>query len=160
MQDATKVKQFTEETGYHIPEQPTKMTKENVYFLVKMMLDEILELCATVDSSSSAKLKLIQLISDAKSLDKIEGDDIKIIAEQVDALVDCYYYSLNATSKMNINMSSVFDIVHQANMDKRDKQSGKFLKREDGKIIKPEGWKAPDIEKEIKRQMTIKEKWN
>jgi len=28
-----------------------------------------------------------------------------------------------------------------------------FLCREDGKIIKPAGWKAPDVEAEISRQL-------
>lgn len=37
-------------------------------------------------------------------------------------------------------------------MAKRDPQTGKFIHREDGKIIKPEGWTAPDIVAEIRRQ--------
>ena len=37
-------------------------------------------------------------------------------------------------------------------MAKRDPETGKFLKREDGKIIKPKGWKAPDVEGEVVRQ--------
>ena len=48
--------------------------------------------------------------------------------------------------------SSIFSLVHAANMAKRDPETGKFLKREDGKIIKPKGWKAPDVEGEVVRQ--------
>jgi predicted HAD superfamily Cof-like phosphohydrolase len=40
----------------------------------------------------------------------------------------------------------------QANMAKRCPVTGKFLKREDGKIIKPAGWQPPDVEGEIERQ--------
>lgn len=43
-------------------------------------------------------------------------------------------------------------MVHAANMAKRDPSTGQFIKRADGKIIKPEGWKAPDVEGEIIRQ--------
>jgi predicted HAD superfamily Cof-like phosphohydrolase len=61
---------------------------------------------------------------------------------QADALVDVYYYSLNAAAKNGFNISAVFGIVHAANMAKRDPATGKFLKREDGKIIKPSGWQV------------------
>jgi len=69
-----------------------------------------------------------------------------------DALVDVYYYMLNAACKKGVNLSSVFGTVHAANMAKRDPETGKFLKREDGKIVKPRGWQPPDIEAEIRRQ--------
>ena len=52
-----------------------------------------------------------------------------------------------------MNLSSVFTMVHAANMAKRDANTGKFIKREsDGKIIKPEGWQPPNVEAEIARQ--------
>ena len=39
-------------------------------------------------------------------------------------------------------------------MDKRDPKTGKFIHREfDGKIIKPIGWKSPDITGEILKQL-------
>ena len=70
-----------------------------------------------------------------------------------DALVDIYYYSQNAACKKGMNLSSVFTMVHAANMAKRDANTGKFIKREsDGKIIKPEGWQPPNVEAEIARQ--------
>jgi hypothetical protein len=65
-----------------------------------------------------------------------------VIAEQADALVDIYYYSLNCASKKGVNLSSIFGIVHAANMAKRDPATGQFLRRADGKIIKPEGWQV------------------
>lgn len=70
---------------------------------------------------------------------------IPIAAEQGDAVVDCWYYGLNACAKKGINASMIFDEVHRANMDKRDPESGVFMRREDGKIIKPLGWKEPDL---------------
>ena len=38
-------------------------------------------------------------------------------------------------------------------MAKRDPLTGEFIKRADGKIVKPEGWKAPDVMAEISRQL-------
>ena len=37
-------------------------------------------------------------------------------------------------------------------MAKRDPETGNFIKRADGKIIKPKGWKPPNVEEEIVRQ--------
>lgn len=66
--------------------------------------------------------------------------------------MDLWYYGLNAFAKKSVNLSAIFDTVHNANMAKRDPTTGKFIHREDGKIIKPEGWQPPDIVAEIKRQ--------
>jgi ribonucleoside-diphosphate reductase beta chain len=65
---------------------------------------------------------------------------------------------LNACCKKGIDLSKIFNEVHKANMSKKDTITGKFLKRDDGKIIKPEGWKAPDIEKVITNMSIIKKK--
>ena len=83
-----------------------------------------------------------------------EADKLEQIAEQGDAFVDMWYYSLNAACKKGINLSSIFNLVHNANMAKRDPATGQFLKRADGKIIKPQGWTAPDVGAEIRRQMS------
>lgn len=155
MSDAESVRQFTKESGTHVPNQPQLMSKSEVFFLIKMMLDEIMELGATVSEPHEVKFNMIKMITDSKDLPKIIGvNSEELIAEQGDALVDSYYYSLNAAAKKGVNLSKIFEIVHKANMDKRDPVTGKFVKREDGKIIKPVGWKEPNIIDEIKRQIT------
>jgi len=151
--DAELVREFTAETGNVIPTEPQVMTKDEVYFLVKMMLDEIMELCATVADPLEAKYNMIKMICDSKDISKINGSDSLIIAEQVDSVVDCYYYTLNAMAKKGVNFSKVFNLVHDANMDKRDPITKKFIRREDGKILKRNGWIAPDVEEEIKKQI-------
>jgi predicted HAD superfamily Cof-like phosphohydrolase len=153
--DAEHVREFTVEAGQPSPDFPQVMTTGEVDFLAKMMLDEIMEFMATVHEPAEAKATLKRFIDDSKdiALPKYESDTAQI-AEQADALVDCYYYSLNAAAKKGVNLSSLFATVHAANMAKRDPETGKFLKRADGKIQKPKGWKEPDIEGEIKRQQT------
>lgn len=152
MSDADLVRQFTKESGANAPNEPELMTKDEVLFLIKMVLDEIMELGATVSEPHEVKYAMIKMITDSKDLPKVEGTKEELIGEQGDALVDSYYYSLNAAAKKGVNLSKIFDLVHKANMDKRDPATGKFLKREDGKIIKPAGWKEPNITEEIRRQ--------
>jgi predicted HAD superfamily Cof-like phosphohydrolase len=151
--DADLVRQFTKESGTNVPNSPELMSKDEVFFLIKMMLDEIMELGATVSESQELKYTMIKMITDSKDIPKSEGSKEELIAEQGDALVDSYYYSLNAATKKGVNLSKIFELVHKANMDKRDPVTGKFLKREDGKIIKPPGWCPPNITEEIKRQI-------
>jgi len=154
MSDAELVRQFTKETGTEVPNEPRLMSKDEVFFLIKMMLDEIMELGATVSEPHEVKLKMIKMITESKDLEKITGSLHELIGEQGDALVDCYYYSLNAAAKNGINLSKIFEIVHKANMDKRDLTTGTFIKRADGKIIKPPGWCPPNITAEIEKQTT------
>jgi hypothetical protein len=129
------------------------MNKEEVLFLTKMILDELLELGRTSELSPE-EIKYFMIKSIVEGAEKTLDDtsDMNLIAEQADAVVDIWYYSLNAMAKRGINASKVFDIVHSANMKKKDPESGVFNKREDGKIIKPIGWQPPDVLSEIKRQ--------
>lgn len=158
--DADHVREFTVGAGQPCPDRPEHpMTAEEVGFIAKMMMDEIMELMATVHGPMEAKDTLKRLIDESKDIPKLDAEPTAMIAEQADALVDCYYYALNAACKKGINLSSVFGVVHAANMAKRDPETGMFLKREDGKIIKPPGWQPPDIEAEIRRQMKFGS-WN
>eukprot|EP00494_Astrolonche_serrata_P032696 UN32965 len=53
--NALHVKQFTEETGTKCPNQPCLMNKDEVEFVSKMILDEMLELMATHHEPTQAK---------------------------------------------------------------------------------------------------------
>eukprot|EP01083_Nonionella_stella_P037299 101673_1 len=154
--DAEKVREFTFEAGQTCPDKPQLMKLDEVNFITKMIIDELLELYSTVLSPQMAKAEMNKMVHEAKSVPKMNvtpNFTHKLIAEQGDALVDIYYYSLNCMAKKGVNVSKIFNLVHAANMAKRDPKTGKFLKRNDGKIIKPSGWRAPDVSEEIKRQM-------
>jgi predicted HAD superfamily Cof-like phosphohydrolase len=83
-------------------------------------------------------------------LDELE--ESKSITEQADALVDAIYYICDFAATHGINLDPLFEIVHGANMKKV--VDGKVIRREDGKILKPEGWQDPGplLEAEIDRQ--------
>ena len=40
--------------------------------------------------------------------------------------------------------------VAQSNLAKINKETGKVIKREDGKVLKPEGWTEPNLGKYVK----------
>jgi predicted HAD superfamily Cof-like phosphohydrolase len=149
------VKEFTEQsTGIICPTRPVRMDKSEVEFLVKMVLSEITELCQTVtDSHQQAIELLVSCIGTDPSKQPENKNDAHIIADQADAMVDAWYYMLNSAAKKGMNLSLIFDAVHQANMNKRDPVTGQFLRRADGKIIKPPGWEPVDVVKIIQSQL-------
>ena len=161
MSDALKVREFTSGTGSTCPDKPIAMSKDSVKFIIRMVVSELDELACTVTETPEERDAFMQECLDTRDKCKnLSGKggcyktDTELISSQFDALVDSWYYSLNIAAKHGVNMSSMFNIVHNANMAKRDPVTGKFNKREsDGKVIKPFGWKPPDVEAEIKRQM-------
>jgi predicted HAD superfamily Cof-like phosphohydrolase len=152
MSIAENVREFNLAAGQSCPDKPSEpMTQSEVHFVAKMILDEVMELMATVDEPGEAKATLQHMIACSKDISKSPTPSL---AEQADAFVDIEYYMHNAACKKGVNLSRVFDLVHEANMAKRDSQTGVFLKNAEGKVIKPKGWVAPDIESEIERQRT------
>ena len=68
------------------------------------------------------------------------NDDLVEIA---DALADIIYIACGTAVSYGIPLDDVFAEVHRSNMAKL--VDGKVIRREDGKVQKPEGWTAPDI---------------
>jgi predicted HAD superfamily Cof-like phosphohydrolase len=150
---ATAVREFTQACGFATPNAPQLMNRPEVQFITKMLLDELLELNATVMSPNEAKNSILNMLNVAKNCPQLRTTNkAEIVAEQADALVDIWYYCLNCAIKKGINLCSVFDLVHAANMRKVNPATGKCIKRADGKIEKPAGWCPPDISKEMQRQ--------
>ena len=148
-----EVKQFTEESSQiKCPTKPQKMNKEEVKFLLKMVLSEMTELAQTVTDSYDDALSLMKDCLDVDPSKHVnKTNDVAIIADQGDAMVDAWYYMLNSAAKKGINLSMIFNEVHSANMRKKDPKTDSFIRREsDGKILKPKNWYPADIEQVVK----------
>jgi len=152
--NSTDVMQFTLACGTPVPPRPTLMAPKDVDFITEMILDELLELQATVRGPAQAKATMSALLQKAENVPQVNpNDQMNLIAEQGDALVDIYYYSQNAACKQGVNLSQIFDVVHAANMAKIDPSTGKVIRRPDnGKVLKPPGWTPPNVKQEIMRQ--------
>lgn len=72
----------------------------------------------------------------------------------LDAITDQLYILLGTACKQGLIdcIPEAFSIVHAANMRKLDKD-GKVIRREDGKVLKPEGWKGPEEELKLLLKM-------
>lgn len=138
-----------------LPNQPVVLKTEDVEFLTKMVISELYELNKTVfakeeDCIDSLKTAIEKM---DKGGDEFSIDDRLTIANQADAGTDMIYYILQKFSCHGINLDPVFAEVHHSNMSKRDPTTQKFIRREDGKILKPENFVPPDILSIISQQI-------
>lgn len=71
---------------------------------------------------------------------------LRNMVDTADAIADLIYVLIGAALEFGIPLEAVWNEVQRSNMAKVDPATGKVRKREDGKVLKPEGWTPPDIE--------------
>jgi predicted HAD superfamily Cof-like phosphohydrolase len=76
----------------------------------------------------------------------------KDAVETLDALTDILVVTIGAMNSMGADGEGAWREVMATNFNKIDRQLGKVRRREDGKILKPEGWEPPQLAKFLKRE--------
>lgn len=72
--------------------------------------------------------------------------------EMLDALIDIVVVTIGAIHSMGADGEGAWNEVMRTNFAKIDPETGKVRKREDGKVLKPEGWLPPNLESFLTRQ--------
>jgi len=75
------------------------------------------------------------------------------LVEIADGIGDVIYVLLGTAVSYGIDLRPIFDAIHDSNMKKVG-----GCTRDDGKIMKPEGWVPPDIEGILAAQLRPKTK--
>lgn len=75
----------------------------------------------------------------------IENDDV----ERIDACFDMMWVIVGYMKSRGWDCNGIWDEGAQSNLSKIDPNTGMVRRREDGKILKPEGWQPPDFTKFI-----------
>ena len=99
----------------------------------------------TVDSSNELQYAMyINLINEEHQelLEATLSDDR---VEQLDALIDILVVTIGAIHSMGADAEGAWKEVMKTNFAKIDRDTGKVRKREDGKVLKPTGWTAPNL---------------
>jgi predicted HAD superfamily Cof-like phosphohydrolase len=65
--------------------------------------------------------------------------------EQLDALIDILVVTIGAIHSAGFDAEGAWKEVMSTNFAKIDRETGKVRKREDGKVLKPLGWTAPEL---------------
>lgn len=156
MTNSEKVREFSslvaKSQNKELPNSAIPFSVETSKFLAKMIIDELIELLAyssvSVDNRKIFLSKIIENADYRKDLEfcypNVEG--------QMDSVVDIEYYMKDVCARHGQNTDKIFDLVHNANMSKVN-ENGLFTIRNDGKVVKPEGWKPADISTEVKNQI-------
>lgn len=114
------VYEFHKLFGHEIGDKPKKLTKSERVFRARLMREEVKEFVEAKDSVG-----------------------------QMDALGDLIYFALGCAVQAGIDLEPIFHTIHKCNMNKlhTNPDSSKFVKyREDGKVLKPDGWVGPEEE--------------
>lgn len=82
-------------------------------------------------------------------LEAVEAGDR---TEQLDALIDILVVTIGAIHSAGFDGEGAWKEVMRTNFAKIDSETGKVRKREDGKVLKPEGWTAPELAQYITKK--------
>ena len=75
-----------------------------------------------------------------------EAVDANDRVEQLDALIDILVVTMGAIRAGGFDGEGAWKEVMDTNFAKIDPDTGKVRKREDGKVLKPEGWQPPKLD--------------
>jgi predicted HAD superfamily Cof-like phosphohydrolase len=70
--------------------------------------------------------------------------------DDLDALIDILVVTIGALHSIGADVEGAWREVMGTNQAKINPRTGRVNKREDGKVLKPEGWKPPELEKFLK----------
>lgn len=90
------------------------------------------------------------IVEEAKELSEALEKDDKV--EMLDALTDILVVTIGAMHSAGFDPEGAWNEVMRTNFAKIDPETGSVRKREDGKILKPEGWTPPDLTKFITKE--------
>lgn len=124
------VAEFHKAAGHPIENTLTVIGEERFTFRLSLIADEIEELREAYRNY----------------LNKPSSFNFPPIAQE---MVDLIYVLVGLALEMGIPLDRVWDEVQDANMRKVDPATGKIKYRDDGKVLKPEGWVGPDIEEAV-----------
>lgn len=148
------VRRFHKAFGHAAPAFPNPIDKETALKRMSWTAEELVEfLHATVGGQPEDFLDLVTKfkgeIEKAVVKQLAEGEyedksDFEIAVRQYDALVDQLVFVEGSFVVAGMDPSPGFNIVMDANMAKLGTDGKPIIRESDGKIMKPEGWVAPE----------------
>ena len=101
---------------------------------------------ANRSDQSDLYMKLIQ----EEYTELMDAEAVSDDAEICDACFDLMWVIIGYMKSRGWDCEDIWDEGAKSNLSKIDKVTMRVKKREDGKILKPEGWKPPDFAKFVK----------
>jgi predicted HAD superfamily Cof-like phosphohydrolase len=120
----TDVSVFLGAVGQDIPSSPQQTVSDQAELYKKLIKEEVEEFWEAEAAS----------------------DDV----EQIDACFDMMWVIIGYMKSRGWDCENIWDEGAKSNLSKIDPVTGSVRRREDGKILKPEGWAPPDFTKFVK----------
>ena len=102
----------------------------------------------SVDSFNELQYAMYIKLIDEEHQELLEATLSDDRVEQLDALIDILVVTIGAIHSAGMDAEGAWKEVMSTNFAKIG-EDGKVRKREDGKVLKPVGWKAPELAKFI-----------
>jgi predicted HAD superfamily Cof-like phosphohydrolase len=116
----------------------------------------------SIDGSNQAQFKMyLKLIKEeydelqvAQGINLETGEQVNPVdpVETLDALIDILVVTVGAIHSAGMDAEGAWKEVMMTNFAKIDKETGKVRKREDGKVLKPQGWTPPALAPFVSKQ--------
>jgi len=100
----------------------------------------------SVEGINVDQFKLYLKLINEESQELIDAVTNNDGVETLDALVDILVVTIGAIHSLGGDAEGAWKEVMKTNFAKIDHDTGKVRKREDGKVLKPVGWKPPELE--------------
>jgi predicted HAD superfamily Cof-like phosphohydrolase len=104
----------------------------------------------SVDSLNAAQFEMYKNLIEEEFNELVIAENDNDPVEQLDALIDILVVTIGAIHSMGADAEGAWKEVMRTNFAKIDHETGKVRKREDGKVLKPVGWTAPNLKPFIK----------
>ena len=104
----------------------------------------------TVDKFNELQYAMYIKLIDEEHQELLEATLSDDRVEQLDALIDILVVTIGAIHSAGFDAEGAWKEVMKTNFAKVDYDTGKVRKREDGKVLKPVGWKPPELAQFIK----------
>ena len=105
----------------------------------------------SVDAINESQYAMYIKLIDEEHRELLEATLSEDRVEQLDALIDILVVTIGAIHSFGADAEGAWKEVMKTNFAKIDRETGKVRKRDDGKVLKPQGWTAPDLKAFLKK---------
>lgn len=106
----------------------------------------------TVDRGNTDQFNMYLKLIEEEAEELNQAIIAKDRVEMLDALTDILVVTIGAIHSMGADGEGAWNEVMRTNFAKIDPSTGKVRKREDGKVLKPEGWSPPDLKPFLQKE--------
>jgi predicted HAD superfamily Cof-like phosphohydrolase len=104
----------------------------------------------TVDRGNTDQFNMYLKLIEEEAEELNQAIIAKDKVEMLDALIDMLVVTIGAIHSAGFDAEGAWKEVMATNFAKIDRETGKVVKREDGKVLKPDGWTPPNLKPFVK----------